>query len=64
MLRKLVDIHAQYEALGERVVGITIHEQDRDRFEVSVTDAARTLFHVKLRVSEQGVHEYGREEDQ
>jgi hypothetical protein len=62
VLRRLVDIHAHYDAQGEQVVGIVICENDRDRFEATVMGAARTLFHVKLRVSEQGVHEFGRAE--
>jgi hypothetical protein len=43
-------------------VAIIAQREDGDRFEASVTDADK-LFHVKLRVVAQGVHEYGREED-
>jgi hypothetical protein len=44
------------------VVAVIGQHEDSDRFEASVTDAGR-LFHVKLQVAVQGVHEYGREED-
>jgi hypothetical protein len=43
-------------------VAIIAQREDGERLEASVTDAGR-LFHVKLRVTVQGVHEYGREED-
>jgi hypothetical protein len=62
LLRKLLAIHAHYEDQGERLVAIIAQREDGERFEASVTDAGR-LFHVKLRVAAQGVHEYGREED-
>jgi len=62
LLRKLLAIHAHYEDRGERLVAIIAQREDGERFEASVTDAGR-LFHVKLRVAAQGVHEYGREED-
>jgi len=62
LLRKLLAINAHYEDRGERLVAIIAQAENGDRFEASVTDAGR-LFHVKLRVALQGVHEYGREED-
>lgn len=49
----------QRDALLESLIA---QREDGERFEASVTDAGR-LFHVKLRVAAQGVHEYGREED-
>lgn len=62
LLRKLVKIHAHYEQRGERIGGIATQSLDSEMFEATVTDGART-FHLKLRLSEDGVHEYGREED-
>ena len=62
LLRKLLAINAHYEDRGERLVAIIAQAENGDWFEASVTDAGR-LFHVKLRVALQGVHEYGREED-
>ena len=50
------------EDRGERLVAMKAQREDGERFEASVTDVGR-LFHVKLRVAAQGVHEYGREED-
>jgi len=62
LLRKLLDINVHYENRGERLVAIIAEAEKGDRFEASVTDAGR-LFHMKLRVAPQGVHEYGRKED-
>jgi hypothetical protein len=64
VLRKLVAIHAYYEARGERVGGVILHENERDRFEATVSDAAHTLFHVKVLAPDGSldVREFGREE--
>ncbi len=62
LLRQLIAINTHYEDRGERLVAIIAEAEKGDRFEASVTDAGR-LFHVKLRMASQGVHEYGREED-
>lgn len=62
LLRKLVMIHAHYEGRGERIGGIAATSVDTNLIEATVTDGART-FHVKLRLSVDGVEEYGREED-
>lgn len=62
LLRKLVKIHAHYEQRGERIGGIATQSLDGEMFEATVTDGART-FHLKLHLSEHGVHEHGREED-
>jgi hypothetical protein len=62
LLRKLVTIHSHYEGRGERIGGVAAPHVDTVLFEATVTDGART-FHVKLRMSDSGVEEYGREED-
>ncbi len=64
VLRKLLAIHAYYEARGERVGGVVLYEDVRGRFEATVSDAAHTLFHVKVLAPDDGdgVREYGREE--
>jgi hypothetical protein len=64
VLRKLVAIHAYYEARGERVGGVILHENERDRFDATVSDADHKLFHVKLLAPDEhlDVREFGREE--
>jgi hypothetical protein len=64
MLRKLVAIHAYYEARGERVGGVVLCENEHNRFEVTVSDATHMLFHTKVLAPDesQDVREYGREE--
>ena len=60
--RKLVKIHDPYEGRGERVDEIATPGLDSELLEATVSDGART-FHLKLRLSADGVHEHGREED-
>ncbi len=64
VLRKLVAIHTYYEARGERVGGIILYENERDRFEATVSDANHKLFHVKVLAPNESpdVREFGREE--
>lgn len=61
-LRKLLAIHAYYEARSERVGGIILFEQEQERFEAVVSDSAFTSFNVKLLATDDGVREYGREQ--
>ncbi len=64
VLRKLIAIHVYYEARGERVGGVVLYEDEENRFEVTVSDAAHTLFHTKILAPGESmdVREYGREE--
>lgn len=62
VLRKILAIHAYYEARGEWVGGIILYEEEKERFEAVVSDSAFTSFNVKLLATDDGVREYGREE--
>ena len=61
-LDQLVAIHDFYQQRGERVVGVTTNCQLVERFEAGVMREHK-LYHVKLRISDSSVLEYGREED-
>jgi hypothetical protein len=64
VLRKLIAIHAYYEARGERVGGVVLYEDEENRFEVTVSDTAHTLFHTKVLAPDENpsIRQYGREE--
>ena len=60
-LRGINAICAHYAANGESVAGIICPQGKVEDFEASITRDQR-LFHVKVRITDDVVREYGREE--